>query len=144
MSGYNCSSRPLFPYLYYVNVSLNIIKWKTKHTTRRRWMYVILGNHFVPLEGKFLLIAWVIVKVSHHSKTCCQTLKHFDNVISTCCENVVEVFESLTTSIWMMDTLSIANAISKNLPSSGTKWLPIMMCIHLLHVVFFCFSFYYI
>ena len=31
----------------------------------------------------------------HRSKTC-QTLKHFDNVISTCCENVVEVFESLT------------------------------------------------
>ena len=31
----------------------------------------------------------------HRSNTCCQTLKHFDNVISTCCENVVEVFESL-------------------------------------------------
>jgi hypothetical protein len=27
-----------------------------------------------------------------------KTLKHFDNVISTCSENVVEVFESLTTS----------------------------------------------
>jgi hypothetical protein len=27
-----------------------------------------------------------------------KTLKHFDNVISTCCKNVVEVFESLTTS----------------------------------------------
>jgi hypothetical protein len=26
------------------------------------------------------------------------------NVISTCCENVVEVFESLTTSFWSMDT----------------------------------------
>jgi hypothetical protein len=24
----------------------------------------------------------------HRSKTCCQTLKHFDNVISTSCENV--------------------------------------------------------
>ena len=24
----------------------------------------------------------------HRSKTCCQTLKHFDNVISTCRENV--------------------------------------------------------
>jgi hypothetical protein len=45
------------------------------------------GSHFVPFEGKFLLI-----------KTCCQTLKHFDNVISTSSENVVEVFESLTTS----------------------------------------------
>ena len=31
------------------------------------------------------------------SKTC-HTLKHFDNAISTCCENVVDVFESLTTS----------------------------------------------
>ena len=27
----------------------------------------------------------------HRSKTCCQTLKHFENVFSTCCENVVEV-----------------------------------------------------
>ena len=34
----------------------------------------------------------------HRSKTCYQTLKHFNNVISTCCENVVEVLESLTTS----------------------------------------------
>jgi len=73
----------------------------------------------VPPEGKFLLIAFIIVRITfnvivhqinaplemsakqwcvHRSKTCCQTLKHFDNVISTCCENVVEVFESLTTS----------------------------------------------
>jgi len=27
--------------------------------------------------------------------------------------------------------LTITNAISKNLPSSGTKWLPIMTYIHL-------------
>jgi len=26
-------------------------------------MYVIIGNHFVPLEGKFLLIALVIVNI---------------------------------------------------------------------------------
>jgi hypothetical protein len=36
------------------------------------WMYVIIGSHFVALEGKFLLIALVIVRI---------TLKHFDNVI---------------------------------------------------------------
>ena len=65
----------------------------------------------MPLEGKFLLIALVIVRITlnvivhqmplivHRSKTCCQTLKHFNNVISTCCENVVEVFESLTIMI---------------------------------------------
>jgi hypothetical protein len=27
-------------------------------------MYVIIGNHFVPLEGKFLLIALVIVRIT--------------------------------------------------------------------------------
>ena len=27
--------------------------------------------------------------------------------------------------------LTITNATSKNLPSSGTKWFPIMTCIHL-------------
>jgi len=27
-------------------------------------MYVILGSHFVPLEGKFLLIALVIVRIT--------------------------------------------------------------------------------
>ena len=32
------------------------------------------------------------------SKTCCQTLKHFDNVFATGGNNIVEVFESLTTS----------------------------------------------
>ena len=32
------------------------------------------------------------------------TLKHLDNGISICCENVVEVFESLSTSFWSMDT----------------------------------------
>jgi len=26
-------------------------------------MYVIIGNHLVPLEGKFLLVALVIVKM---------------------------------------------------------------------------------
>ena len=80
-----------------------------------------------------------------HSKTCCQTLKHFDNVIFTCSENVVEVFESLT-SFWTMNTpllsrylgafwraitfnviLTITNAISKNLPSFSTKCLPVFL-----------------
>ena len=27
-------------------------------------MYVIIGSHFVPLEGKFLLIALVIVRIT--------------------------------------------------------------------------------
>jgi hypothetical protein len=27
-------------------------------------MYVIIGSHFVPLEGKFLLIALVIVRLT--------------------------------------------------------------------------------
>jgi hypothetical protein len=38
----------------------------------------------------------------HCSKTC-QTLKHFDNVFATAGNNIVEVFESLT-SFWTMDT----------------------------------------
>ena len=28
------------------------------------WVYVIVGSHFVPLEGKFLLIAIVIVRIT--------------------------------------------------------------------------------
>jgi hypothetical protein len=44
-------------------------------------MYVIIGSHFVPLEGKFLLMALVIRN------------------------NIDEVFESLTTSVLSMDTL---------------------------------------
>ena len=31
----------------------------------------------------------------HRSKTCCQTLKHFDNVFATDGNNIVEVFESI-------------------------------------------------
>jgi hypothetical protein len=34
----------------------------------------------------------------HRSTTCCQTLKHFDNVFATGENNVAEVFESLTTT----------------------------------------------
>jgi len=65
-------------------------------------MYVIIGSPFVPLQCKFLLIAIVIVRITLNvimrSKTCCQTLKHFDNVFATGGNNIVEVFESLTTS----------------------------------------------
>ena len=31
----------------------------------------------------------------HRSKTCCQTVKHFDNVFATGRNNIVEVLESL-------------------------------------------------
>ena len=85
------------------------------------WMYVIIGSHFVPLEGKFLLISLVIVSITlfkcdsasnapkcplNNGVSIIQNgvVKHFQNVISTCCENVVEVFASLTTSCWTMDT----------------------------------------
>jgi len=33
-------------------------------------MYVIIGNHFVPLEGKFLLIALVIVRITLNYDSC--------------------------------------------------------------------------
>jgi hypothetical protein len=42
----------------------------------------------------------------HLSKTCCQTLKHFNNVISNCCENVVDVFESLNVFCYFFQTFS--------------------------------------
>jgi hypothetical protein len=79
-------------------------------------MYVIIGSHFVPLEGKYLLVAFAIVRITlnvivrqmplmsakqrcvHRLKTCCKTLKRFDNVFATCGNIIVEVFESLTTS----------------------------------------------
>jgi hypothetical protein len=44
----------------------------------------------VLLEGKFLLIALVIVRITF--------LKHFDNVFATCGNNIVEVFEKFATS----------------------------------------------
>ena len=54
-------------------------------------MYIIIGSHFVLLEGKFLLIALFFYKCDsasnatkqrciHCLKTCSQTLKHFDNI----------------------------------------------------------------
>ena len=107
-------------------------------------MYVIIGSHFVPLEGKFLLIALVIVRITlnvtvrqmplnakqrcvHHSKNCCQTFEHFDNVFAE---------EKITLSKCLRVILTITNAISKNLPSSVTKWLPIMTYIHPLYNIF--------
>ena len=112
-------------------------------------MYVIIGSHFVTLEGKFLLIALVIVRI---------TLKHFDNVIfssaktlSKCSKVWQQFFEWCThrclafRGIWRTVTfnviLTITNAISKNLPSSGTKWPPIMKYIHPLYFVNHCFLF---
>ena len=56
-------------------------------------MYVIIGSHFVPLEG----IVRITLNSASNAPKCslndgvsivqklvCQTLKHFDNVISTC------------------------------------------------------------
>ena len=62
-------------------------------------MYVIIGSHFMPLEGKFVLVSY-----------CKDNIK---------CDSVI---------------LTITNATSKNLLSSGTKWLPIMTFIHPLMV----------
>ena len=57
----------------------------------------------MPLQCKFLLIAIVIVRITLNvimrSKTC-ETLKHFDNVFGTGGNDIVEVFESLTTSFF--------------------------------------------
>ena len=33
-------------------------------------MYVIIGSHFVPLEGKFLLIALMIVRITLNVIVC--------------------------------------------------------------------------
>jgi hypothetical protein len=63
-------------------------------------MYVIIGSHCVPLEGKFLLVALVIIRMTlnvivcqmplsvHRSKSCCQTLKHFDNIFTVGGNNI--------------------------------------------------------
>ena len=79
------------------------------------WVFTLLVSFlwlcflFCPCGCFFILIHFYILFVFFKWrftcwKTCCQTLKHFYNVIFTCCENVVEVFESLTTSCWTMDT----------------------------------------
>jgi len=71
-------------------------------------MYVIIGSHFVPLEGKFLLIVLVIVRIILNVivrkmslnngvfivQKLVVTLKHFDNVFATGGNNIVEVVES--------------------------------------------------
>ena len=33
-------------------------------------MYVIIGSHFVPLEGKFLLIALIIIRITLNVIVC--------------------------------------------------------------------------
>jgi len=33
-------------------------------------MYVIIGSHFVPLEGKFLLVALIIVRITLNVIVC--------------------------------------------------------------------------
>ena len=58
-------------------------------------MYIIIGSHFVPFEGKFILIALVIVRI---------TLNVIVNVSAAGGNNIVKVFESLTTSFWTIDT----------------------------------------
>ena len=81
-----------------------------------RRMYIIIGSHFVPLEGNSLLISLAIVRITLNVivwqmsakqrcvKNLCQTLKHFENVFATGGNNIVKVFESLTTSFWTMGT----------------------------------------
>ena len=65
-----------------------------------------MSLHFVPIEGKFLLMAVVIARITLNvivrqmslnvqSKTC-QTLKYLDNVYATGGNNIVEWFGSLT------------------------------------------------
>ena len=52
-------------------------------------MCIIVGGHFVPFEGEFVLIALVIVRI---------TLNVIVNVSAAGGNNIVEVFEGLTTS----------------------------------------------
>ena len=93
----------------------------------------------------------------HRSKTC-QTIKHLDNVISTCCENVVKsvwefdnkflnyahtVVQRTFRGIWRTITfnviLTITNAISKNLPSRAQNgfqlWRTFTPCLYKLKFV---------
>jgi hypothetical protein len=91
-------------------------------------MYVIIGSHFAPLEGKYLLIELVIVRITLNvivpsnapkgmlnntvsivQKTCCQTLKHFDNVFATGGKNIVEVFESVAVALFEVQMRSTSN-----------------------------------
>jgi hypothetical protein len=84
-------------------------------------MYFIIGSHFVPLEGKFLLIALVIVRITLNASNapaiimitlngivCHMSLNNGVSIVqklvvklsnnSTMLFSPVEVFESLTTS----------------------------------------------
>jgi hypothetical protein len=78
----------------------------------RRRMYIIIGSHFVPLEGNSLLISLAIVRITLNvivwqmsaKQRCVKNFKYFENVFATGGNNIVKVFESLTTSFWTMGT----------------------------------------
>ena len=54
------------PSLYGCKIWFNLFcMYPIRYTYRGMgWMYVIIGSHFVPLEGNFLLIALVIVRIT--------------------------------------------------------------------------------
>jgi hypothetical protein len=96
--------------------------------------------HKRPLSNGVSIVQKLFVKLSNTSTTFSQQVEN----------NIIEVFESMTAHFWAMDTplfsghlwaldawtitfniiLTINSAISKNLPSSGTKWLSIMTYPH--------------
>jgi len=62
-------------------------------------MYVIIGRHFVPLEGKFLLIALIIVRIPLNVIVRQMPLNNGVSIVfATSGNNIVQVFESLTRS----------------------------------------------
>ena len=74
-------------------------------------MYIIIKSNFVPLEGKILLIALVIAKITlnvivrqmplnvRYTKVCPSFKNLSNSQFATGVNNIVKVFESLTASL---------------------------------------------
>ena len=59
-------------------------------------MYVIIGSHFVPLEGKFLLIALVIVRIILNAIVRQMSLNRpLNNGVSIVQKLVVKLFDNV-------------------------------------------------
>ena len=81
-------------------------------------MYVIIGSHFVPLEGKFLLITLVIVRIT---------------LINDSASNAPKCLLNNDVSIVQKLVVKLSNTSTTFSQQVEITWLPIMMYIHPLY-----------
>ena len=111
----------------------------------KKWMVFMLWRLVIHVLSNItvnLLLPLVRVQgvnVHHNWKPCyfhllrkrCRSVWEFDNkFLNNGYTVVLQTFRGIWCTITFNVILTITNVISKNLPSSGTKWLPIMTYIH--------------